>query len=175
MRSRENLIDFRKKLPEYIFFDKCKEAYFVERSVLCSYDFLSRILEAESKSGISCVSICFWSVSNNKCEEFERINVNFKNLEDAWSALADSYSRLALEGGGGRLVIYPSNYDWVIYEEVVEEIGVLAIFKECGLKCVGLTEADVVSDKYLIEQSVAGVFKGEYVNELISSYRYSST
>ncbi|MCE4073325.1 MULTISPECIES: hypothetical protein [Pseudomonas] len=174
MRLEKNLIDFGKKLPEYVFVDKCKEAYFVERSVLYSYDLFLRILKAEAASGISGVSICFWSVSNDDFEEIEKINVDFECLKDAWGALTESYNRLTLEGGDGRLLIYPGDYGWVIYEEVLEEVGVLAIFNDGELMGVGLTEGDVVSNKYLIEQSAAGVFKGEYVDELISSYRCSS-
>ncbi|MCG8906192.1 hypothetical protein [Pseudomonas sp. DP-17] len=163
-----DLIDFEKAFPEYVFHKVCARSYFTERSTVQNYKFLSEVL-SRAEPG-ACLNVLFIVVADDGHEVVAKNNFSRNQLGGIWSELSDSHDRLVLHGGCGRVIVFPDNEAWAIYEEVLEENGVLVVFNDCALSDIGLMEDDFVSRDLLVARAIEGVLRVDYIEKLITNY-----
>ncbi|MDV6704328.1 hypothetical protein FA530_04670, partial [Pseudomonas aeruginosa] len=63
---------------------------------------------------------------------------------------------------------------WVLYEEVLEEIGVLVMLDETKSVYSNFDFGEFVSREFMMEQADLGLYRKEYVDKLISCLLYTS-
>ncbi|HBO6823454.1 hypothetical protein EGK62_33435 [Pseudomonas aeruginosa] len=59
---------------------------------------------------------------------------------------------------------------WVLYEEVLEEIGVLVMLDETKSVYSNFDFGEFFSREFMMEQADFGLYRKEYVDKLISNY-----
>ncbi|WP_170954877.1 hypothetical protein, partial [Pseudomonas aeruginosa] len=95
------------------------------------------------------------------------LEVNFTEIENRLFSL---YEEHVLVGEVGRIVAFSDMVSWVLYEEVLEEIGVLVMLDETRSVYSNFDFGEFVSREFMMEQADLGLYRKEYVDKLISNY-----
>ncbi|HFK2115959.1 TPA: hypothetical protein ACGXD7_004981, partial [Pseudomonas aeruginosa] len=146
--------------------------FFVERSALYSLSILKLLFFVSVNSGAKKIFFCFLVAQKNKFEissvyEVDLLEVNFTEIENRLCSL---YEEHVLVGEVGRIVAFSDMVSWVLYEEVLEEIGVLVMLDETKSVYSNFDFGEFVSREFMMEQADLGLYHKEYVDKLISNY-----
>ncbi|MED5144149.1 hypothetical protein T6Y26_20950 [Pseudomonas aeruginosa] len=158
------LMDFSKKLPDNVVKVKKGMAFFVERSALYSLSILKLLFFVSVNCGAKKIFFCF---EISSVYEVDLLEVNFTEIENRLFSL---YEEHVLVGEVGRIVAFSDMVSWVLYEEVLEEIGVLVMLDETRSVYSNFDFGEFVSREFMMEQADLGLYRKEYVDKLISNY-----
>ncbi|MBW5455766.1 hypothetical protein GRF21_32600, partial [Pseudomonas aeruginosa] len=159
------LVDFSKKLPDNIVKVRKGMTFFVERSALYSLSMLKLLVYVSVNSGAYTICFCCLVSHVYRCEissvyEVDLLEVNFTEIENRLCSL---YEEHVLVGEVGRIVAFSDMVSWVLYEEVLEEIGVLVMLDETKSVYSNFDFGEFVSREFRMEQADGGLYRKEYV------------
>lgn len=162
------IIDFKKDLPSNIFYSKEFDFWFFERPIIHYIDLFSGLAAAsyadfenniivKFSGDTQIANSCVIFNGNDPCVGAGEISSKFSNF---------------LEGAVGYpIVFFNETYDWIAFESLYEELGVIAVRNSKNRQeFTGYLESNLITLEQLSEWSGRLTIESKIANAFLNSY-----
>lgn len=126
INSLKEAVDFSKDFPEYVFKDKQYQFLFFEREFILFHDLMKDLIDINNSIFENKAIVSF---GNPNLEGFSYYSFDGVIDEDL-EQLRVIFERKFLENNTYPIVFTNERFDWIYFESLHEEFGVLAVRKE---------------------------------------------